>query len=97
VVRPLILRMLGAAMEPLTPVAARATFAHKKKEGRREYLRVAARVVDDGTEVDKEVAEGAGLLTSITRSTGLVVLPPQVTRIEPGARVDYLPYASLVD
>ncbi len=97
VVRPLIFRLAGATIEPLTPFPAQATFHYKKKEGRQEYLRATARFAGGIAEVDKHPAEGAGLLTSLTRTSGLVVLPPQTTRVEPGASVDFLPYSSLID
>jgi molybdopterin molybdotransferase len=97
VVRPLILRLSGAKIEPLAPFPARATFSYKKKEGRLEYLRVTARLVGGVTEVDKHPLEGAGLITSITRTSGVVVLPPHARRIDPGASVDYLPYFALID
>jgi molybdopterin molybdotransferase len=100
VVRPLILQLLGAKVEAPTPIPARATFHHKKKAGRREYLRATVRAFVPGSgipEVDKQHAEGAGLLTSITRSSGLVVIEPHTTRIEPGAGVQFLPYSSLID
>ncbi len=96
VVRPLILRLAGANAEPLVPIPARATFSHKKKKGRREYLRGTARVLGGVTEVDKYHAEGAGLITSISRTSGLVELPDDVTGVEPGSIVGYLPYASLI-
>ncbi len=97
VVRPLVLRLAGAEIEPPARFPARATFHHKKKSGRREYLRVTARIADGMVEVDNYPVEGAGVLTSITRTTGLVELPDDITRIEPGDRVDYLPYSSLMD
>src|SRR5262249_12106146 len=40
VVRPLLLRLAGAEPEPLLPLPVRATFAYKKRAGRREYVRV---------------------------------------------------------
>jgi molybdopterin molybdotransferase len=96
VVRPLILRMSGAMIEPLVPFPARALFHHKKKEGRLEYVRVTARRSGDMIEVDKHPLEGAGLLTSITRTTGMVVLPPDVLKVEPGDNVEYLSYSAVI-
>jgi molybdopterin molybdotransferase len=97
VVRPLILRLGGGQAEPLAPIPVQAGFRHRKKRGRREYLRVTIRQSAGETAVvDKFAAEGAGLLTSITRTSGLAVLPEELTEIEPGGRVDYLPYASLL-
>jgi molybdopterin molybdotransferase len=100
VVRPLIFRLAGATIEPLTLFPARATFHYKKKQGRREYVRATIRPFVSGSgvaEVDKHPAEGAGLLTSITRTSGFVLLPPDIVRVEPGAWVDFLPYASVID
>jgi molybdopterin molybdotransferase len=100
VVRPLIFRLAGVTIEPLTLFPARAMFHYKKKEGRREYVRATIRPFVSGSgvaEVDKHPAEGAGLITSITRTSGFVLLPPDVVRVEPGAWVDFLPYASVID
>jgi molybdopterin molybdotransferase len=96
VVRPLLFSLAGAAIEPLAPVPARATFQYKKKAGRQEYLRATARLVAGFTEVDKHPAEGAGLLTSLTRSHGLVLLGDDCVRVDPGDLVHFLPYASLI-
>ena len=48
VVWPLLLRLAGA--EPRSPLAlpVRATFAHRKRRGRREYVRVSLRRAADG-------------------------------------------------
>jgi molybdopterin molybdotransferase len=99
VVRPLIFAMLGATIEPLAPIPAQATFHHVKKKGRREYLRATLRPFVGGSglaEVDKQPAEGAGLLTSITRTTGFVILGEEIGRIDPGARVHFLHYGGLI-
>ena len=47
-------------------------------------------------EVDKAQQEGAGVLTSLTETDGLVELPEDVTTVEPGATVGFLPYATLI-
>jgi molybdopterin molybdotransferase len=95
VVRPLILRLAGATIEPLAPLPVRATFHYKKKKGRREYVRVGLKFRDGVAEVDKHPREGAGLITSITHTTGLVELADDVTEVKPGHMVGYLPYAGL--
>jgi molybdopterin molybdotransferase len=96
VVRPLLLRLAGALPEPLTPVPARATFRHSKKKDRREYVRVSMRRADGLLEVDKYPREGAGLLASLTETTGLAEIAEDVTQVEPGDVVGYLPYAMLM-
>jgi molybdopterin molybdotransferase len=97
VVRPLLLRLAGAVPEPLVAMPARATFSYKKRKGRREYVRVALRTDADGMiEVVKYPQDGAGVLTSLTETDGLAELGEDVTNIEPGAMVGFLPYASLL-
>jgi molybdopterin molybdotransferase len=97
VVRPLIMRLAGAVSPPLVPLPVRAGFGYRKKQGRREYVRVALKRDPDGTIVAvKHRQEGAGVLTSLTETDGLVELPENVTTVEPGSTVGFLPYASLV-
>ncbi|HKM87587.1 MAG TPA: gephyrin-like molybdotransferase Glp [Xanthobacteraceae bacterium] len=96
-VRPLLLRLAGALPEPLIAMPARATFAYKKRKGRREYVRVALRRAADGViEAVKYEQDGAGVLTSLTQTDGLAELTEDVTNVEPGSTVGFLSYASLV-
>jgi molybdopterin molybdotransferase len=97
VVRPLLLRLSGALPEPLVAMPARATFSYRKRKGRREYVRVALRAADDGTiEAVKFEQDGAGVLTSLTETDGLAELGEDVTKVEPGATIGFLSYASLL-
>jgi molybdopterin molybdotransferase len=97
VVRPLLLQLAGALPEPLVAMPARTTFSYKKRRGRREYVRVALRTASDGViEAVKFEQDGAGVLTSLTETDGLAELGEDVTRIEPGATVGFLSYASLL-
>jgi molybdopterin molybdotransferase len=97
VVRPLLLRLAGALPEPLVAMPARATFSYKKRKGRREYVRVALQRSADGTlDAIKYPQDGAGVLTSLTETDGLAELGEDVTSIEPGATVGFLPYTSLL-
>ncbi len=98
VVRPLLLRLSGATLEPLIPLPVQSTFAYKKKLGRREYVRVALRRRADGMiEATKHPQDGAGVITSLTETDGLVELPEDVTAIEPGSTVGFFSYAALLD
>ena len=97
VVRPLMARLAGAEMAPLIALPVRATFAHRKKKGRREYVRVALRRAPDGViEAVKHAQEGAGVITSLTETDGLVELLDDTTEIAPGESVGFLSYAALV-
>jgi molybdopterin molybdotransferase len=96
VVRPLLLRLAGAEVLPLLPMPVRSAFAYRKKAGRREYVRVKLRRAEDGSvEAVKHAQDGAGVITSLTETDGLVELPEQATRIEAGATVGFLSYAAL--
>jgi molybdopterin molybdotransferase len=97
VVRPTILALSGATQLPLIPMPVRAGFSYKKKIARREYVRVNLRVTEDGVlEAVKFPREGAGLLSSLVDTDGLVELGEQTTRVEPGERVGFLSYANLL-
>jgi molybdopterin molybdotransferase len=97
VVRPLLLRLAGAQAVPLMPLPVRAAFAYSKRKGRREYVRVKlARAADGGVDAYKHAQEGAGVLTSLTETDGLVELPEDVTTVAPGSTVGFLSYAALV-
>ena len=97
VVRPTVLALAGASQHPLVPMPVRAAFAYKKKIARREYVRVTLRKAADGAlEATKFPREGAGLLSSLVETDGLVELGEAVTAIEPGQVVGFLSYASLM-
>jgi molybdopterin molybdotransferase len=97
VVRPTVLALSGAAQEPLVPMPVRAAFTYKKKIGRREYVRVSLRKTSDGVlEAIKFPREGAGLLSSLVDTDGLVELGEVVAQVEPGQMVGFLGYANLV-
>jgi molybdopterin molybdotransferase len=97
VVRPTILALSGAAPDPLTPMPVRAAFKYKKKGGRREYVRVTLRRATDGSlEALKFPREGAGLLSSLVETDGLVELGESTIAIEPGDSVGFLGYTSLL-
>jgi molybdopterin molybdotransferase len=95
--RPAILRLAGAAAEPPPFFHVRARFDYKKKEGRREWIRVRLRPGADGIhDAEKFPRDGAGILSSMVESDGLVELPEELTRVEPGTIVDFLPFNEVI-
>jgi molybdopterin molybdotransferase len=97
VVRPTVLALAGASPHPPVPMPVRAAFAYRKKIARREYVRVTLRKAADGAlEATKFPREGAGLLSSLVETDGLVELGEAVTTVEPGQIVGFLSYASLM-
>ncbi|MSP31489.1 MAG: molybdopterin molybdenumtransferase MoeA [Pseudolabrys sp.] len=96
VVKPLLLRLAGARPQTLMPLPVRAAFAYKKKKDRREYVRVALRLRHDGEiEAVKHPQDGAGILTSLTETDGLLEFGEDVTSVKLGDRVGFLSYAAL--
>ena len=94
--RPLILKLAGAVASAPRLFPVRAGFAHRKKPGRREYLR--ARLERDGDQLSavKHPRDGAGILSSIVQSDGLVILDEAVSNLAAGAIVDFLPFAEVI-
>ncbi|WP_372618959.1 gephyrin-like molybdotransferase Glp [Falsiroseomonas sp.] len=93
--RPLVLRLAGADAETLPRFAATADFAYRKKAGRREYVRVSLTFRGDLPLARKYPREGAGLLTSLTRSDAFAELGEEITQVAPGDRVPVLPFRAV--
>jgi molybdopterin molybdotransferase len=92
-----VLALAGAAQQHLVAMPVRAAFTYKKKIARREYVRVNLRKGENGVlEAVKFPREGAGLLSSLVDTDGLVELGERIERVEPGQTVGFLAYASLV-
>jgi molybdopterin molybdotransferase len=97
VVRPTVLALSGAAKALPVPMPVRAAFSYKKKIGRREYVRVTLRRAADGAlEAIKFPREGAGLLSSLVDTDGLVELGEAITKVAPGETVGFLGYENLI-
>lgn len=97
VVKVLLRRLSGARAPAPVPLPVRAGFAYKKKKDRREYVRVALRRAADGElEAIKHPQDGAGILTSLTQTDGLLEFPEETTAVAPGDRVGFLSYAVLM-
>jgi molybdopterin molybdotransferase len=97
VVHPAIVALSGGVWRKPVALPVRAAFDYKKKIARREYVRVHLRRGADGVlEAVKFPREGAGLLSSLVDTDGLVELSEDITRVEPGQMVGFLPYASLM-
>ena len=96
VVRPAALALMGAHVPQLITMPVRAAFSYKKKSGRREFVRAHLRRTDNGEcEAIKFAREGAGLLSSMVATDGLLELADDVTRVEPGDHVGFIAYELL--
>jgi len=94
--RPLILKLGGAAASPPRLFPVRAGFAYRKKPGRREYLRASLKRDGDTLVAVKHPRDGAGILSSIVQSEGLVVLDEATRNLSADTTVDFLPFSEVV-
>jgi len=96
--RPLILKLAGAAAAAPQMFPVRSGFAYRKKPGRREYLRARLEPGPDGAWIARKFPrDGAGILSSMVDSDGLVVLDEAATDVAPGASVPFLPFREVID
>jgi len=95
--RPLILRLSGAVVPEPRRFPVTADFAYKKKPGRREYVRTMLAETEDGCLVARKFPrEGAGILSSMVESDGLVELSESMTAVAPGDLVRFVPFSELL-
>ncbi|QDO99485.1 molybdopterin molybdotransferase MoeA [Ferrovibrio terrae] len=94
--RPLLQLLNGASPRQPRSFPVTAGFSYKKKADRREWVRVSLQ--EDGKggwRAEKYAVDGAGVLTSLTRTDGLIELPEDLLRLEPGETARFYPYDSL--
>ncbi len=97
VLRPLLARLAGAKFAPFRSYPVAADFKYRKKQGRREFVRVSLeQQADGGLSARKFARDGAGVVSSLTETDGLVELPEDVTEITPGTVVSFIPYDALL-
>jgi molybdopterin molybdotransferase len=97
VVRPLALKLAGVRDREPRFYRVRAGFDYRKKAGRREWVRARLGADGAGEVVAQRFArEGAGILSSMVESEGLVELAEDLTRLEAGTMVDFLPYREVL-
>ena len=93
VARPLLAALAGEAWAPAPGYPVVAGFSYRKKTGRREYVRVRVQAGPDGVlHARKHPVDGAGILTSLTMTDGLVELGEDAVAVTPGEVVAYVPY-----
>jgi molybdopterin molybdotransferase len=96
--RPLLLGLAGANAGEREPhlFRVRAAFEIKKKHGRREWIRARLQPGPDGVPVAvKYPRDGAGILTSLVESDGLIELPEELTHAPADTMVDFLPFSEV--
>jgi molybdopterin molybdotransferase len=96
VARPLIAALSGETLRPLASVPVRCGFPYRKRKGQREFLR--ARLIydaDANLSAMRHPVEGSALITSLTQTQGLVVLPETMETIRPGDFVEFIAYEQI--
>ncbi|MFC3123509.1 gephyrin-like molybdotransferase Glp [Pseudoroseomonas globiformis] len=94
--RPVILRLCGARPEELLRIPARSGFAHDKRPGRREFLRVALAPQPDGIPLATAFPrQGSASLASLVASDAFAELPEDLAAVAPGDVISVLPFAGL--
>jgi molybdopterin molybdotransferase len=91
--RPALLRLAGCT--EIEPVFFRvpAAFSYNKKPARREWIRAVLVPGENGAvRAEKHARDGAGILSSMVAADGLVELSEELTKVEPGTMVDFLPF-----
>jgi molybdopterin molybdotransferase len=95
--RPLILRLAGAAETAPRSFPVKSDFSYRKKAGRRELVRASLAGVPGELPVARKFPrDGAGILSSMTQSDGLVMLGEEVTEVRPGDVAPFLPFSELL-
>ncbi len=94
VVRAVLAALAGEAWSPPRFLPVRAGFRRRKKTGRVEFLRVSLADGPDGPVAELYPIEGAGIISSLTDTDGLIRLPLDLAEVTQGDRLDYLPFAA---
>ncbi len=96
--RPLILRLAGATEIAPHHYRVASGFDYKKKSNRREYVRAhLVRGADGGWVAQKFPRDGAGILSSMVASEGLVEIGEGIGRLTQGTPVDFLPFSEVME
>ena len=96
-VRPLIGILTGWEIDPPLSFQAKADFTMKKKPGRTEWLRGRYTPAKDDVGIaEKYHTEGSGILSSAVWANGLIEIGDDVTYIENGDMITFLPFSELM-
>ncbi len=96
-VRPALRRMMGLRPEPDIPLRAASEEPMRKKPGRTEYQRgIVTRHADGRLTVRSTGNQGAGVLSSMGRANGLIVLAHEQGNVAAGEEVDVLMFEGVL-
>ncbi len=86
-VLPALRRMMGCSRLHRRTVTARLTHDVKHKHSRTEFVRVTLRSEEDGYEATSTGAQGSGILPSMAKADGLMVVPSSSQGLAAGEQV----------
>jgi len=96
-VRPALLRMMGSTHSTPPLLTAISTEAIRKKPGRTEYQRGIVSTAPDGTlQASTTGNQGSGVLSSMVRANGLIVLPHAQGNVAVGDPVSVMMFDGVV-
>jgi len=81
-VRPLLLKLLGTEEEPMAEVVAKMPRRVASTAGARTFVRVKVKHIDGEYVAEPIRSTGSGLLSSMTKANGLVIIPEEKEGIE---------------
>jgi molybdopterin molybdotransferase len=96
-VRPLVAKLSGINRAPALSFQAHAAFSVQKKPGRTEWLR--GRYTPQSNrlgKIEKFHTDGSGVLSSMIWANGLIELGDDVTQVNQGELVTFLPFSELM-
>ncbi len=92
--RPLLAKLAGRSLPPVPTYPVIADFDYRKKPGRREYVRVTLSAEDGLPHVRRFPRDGAGILSSVVHSDGLLVLDEVMENIQAGDQLPFVPWTA---
>lgn len=87
-VQPLILKMLGTEPDPQPKVRAKTTKRIVGVPGFRTFVRVVVKEEEGKLHAEPLRTPGSGILTTLTRANGIVVVPENIEGFDEGAEVE---------
>jgi molybdopterin molybdotransferase len=94
-VRPVLARLAGGIWPEPVRYPVPAAFAQTKKVGRREFWRARLAAKDGKLSVAKFPRDGSGLISSLRDADGLIDVSEEVSQVNEGDMVDFIPFAEL--
>ena len=96
IARPALLKLAGASNLLPRLYNVQSGFDYKKKLHRREYVRVSLKISNTGDLIAyKFPRDGAGILSSLVESEGIIELSEDITQLNKGEMVKFLPFTGV--